>query len=105
MAEPLPEPVGPGVGERDIAFRLADPNHRLAGVRLAHELDLPGQPVDFGYDEGTWKLDLPRPPVHRMEYHLTLRYPDGGTETTTDPTNPVLTRGVFGDKSVLSMPE
>jgi enterochelin esterase family protein len=109
MAEPLPEPVavGPRVGEREIAFTLADPHRRLAGVRLAHELDLPDQPVDFGYDhpDGVWKLRLPRPPVHRMEYHLTLRYPDGGTETTTDPTNPVLARGVFGDKSVLSMPE
>jgi enterochelin esterase-like enzyme len=107
MAEPLPETVavGPRVGERDIAFTLADPHRRLAGVRLAHELDLPGQPVEFGYEDGTWTLRLPRPPVHRMEYQLTLRYPDGGTETTTDPTNPMLTPGAFGDKSVLTMPE
>jgi enterochelin esterase family protein len=72
---------------------------------LNHELDLPGQPVDFGYDQqaGTWTLTLPLPAVRRMEYQLTLRYPDGGTETTTDPTNPVLTPGAFGDKSVLTM--
>jgi enterochelin esterase family protein len=99
--------VGPRVGAHEIAFSLADPHHRLSGVQLVHHLDLPGQPTRFRYDEpsGAWVLRLPRPPIHRMEYQLTLRYPDGGEETTTDPTNPVLTPGVFGDKSVLVMPE
>jgi enterochelin esterase-like enzyme len=106
MAEPLPEQVavGPRVGDHEIVFSLADPSHRLAGIRLNHELDLPGQPVDFSYEQQAWTLRLPLPPVKRMEYQLTLRYPDGGAETTTDPTNPVLTPGAFGDKSVLTMP-
>jgi enterochelin esterase family protein len=93
------------VGAQDITFSLADPQHQLAGVRLRHELDLPGVPVDFGYADGAWELTLPRPPVRRMEYRLELTYPDGGTETVTDPTNPVLTPGAFGDKSVLVMPD
>ena len=109
MAEPrTPEVgVGPRVGAHEIAFSLADPQHRLAGVRLEHHLDLPGQPTQFRYDEptGSWVLTLPRPPILRMEYQLTLRYPDGGEETTTDPTNPVVTPGVFGDKSMLIMPD
>src|SRR3982074_1255408 len=89
--------VGPRVGAHDIAFSLADPQHRLSGVGLSHNLDLPGHPTRFRHDEpsGTWTLTLPRPPIRRMEYQLTLRYPDGSEETTTDPTNPVLTPGVF----------
>jgi enterochelin esterase family protein len=99
--------VGPRVGAGEITFSLADPQHQLTGVRLMHNFDLPGQPTQFRYDEptGAWTLTLPRPPVRRMEYQLTLRYRDGSEETTTDPTNPVLTPGVFGDKSVLVMPD
>jgi enterochelin esterase-like enzyme len=109
MADPYPttNAVGPRVGAHEIAFSLADPHRSLAGVRLVHELDLPGQNVDFHFDEatGSWHMTLPRPPIRRMEYQLTLIRPDGGTETTTDPTNPVLTPGAFGDKSVLGMPD
>ena len=107
MVEPHTDEVavGPRVGEREIAFTLADPQHRLTGVRLMHDLDLAGQPTEFRYEEPAWTLTIPRPPVHRMEYQLTLRYPDGSEETTTDPTNPVLTPGVFGDKSVLVTPD
>ena len=99
--------VGPRVGASEITFSLADPHHQLTGVRLVHNLDLPSQPTQFRYDEpaGSWTLTLPRPPIRRMEYQLTLRYADGTEETTTDPTNPVLTPGVFGDKSVLIAPE
>ncbi|HEU5471443.1 MAG TPA: alpha/beta hydrolase-fold protein [Actinophytocola sp.] len=108
MAEPhaLPVAVGPRVTADEIVFALPDPGHRLAGVRLAHELNLPGLPVEFGFDEaaGAWTLTIPRPPVRRMEYRLELRHPDGGTENGTDPTNPVRTPGAFGDKSVLTMP-
>jgi enterochelin esterase family protein len=109
MADPngAPVPVGPRVGAHEIAFTLADPQKSLVGVRLAHELDLPGQDVEFRYDDPSrsWTLVLPRPAVRRMEYQLTLQHADGGAETTTDPTNPVLTPGAFGDKSVLGMPE
>ncbi|HEV2781117.1 MAG TPA: alpha/beta hydrolase-fold protein [Actinophytocola sp.] len=109
MAEPhaAPVAVGPRVGDETIAFSLADPNRRLVGVELRHELDLPGQDTRFGYDEtaGAWTLTLPRPPIRRMEYQLTLYHPDGASETVTDPTNPVLTPGAFGDKSVLGMPD
>jgi enterochelin esterase-like enzyme len=101
-----PVAVGPRVGDHAIAFSLADPNRQLLGVQLVHELDLPGQDTRFGYDHttGAWTLTLPRPAVRRMEYQLTLHHPDGASETTTDPTNPVLTPGAFGDKSVLGMP-
>ena len=109
MADPYAEPVavGPRVGTDEITFSLADPQRTLVGVRLAHELDLPGQDVEFRFDEatGAWRLRLPRPPVRRLEYKLELRHPDGGVEATTDPTNPVVTPGAFGDKSVLGMPD
>ncbi|HET9143257.1 alpha/beta hydrolase [Actinophytocola sp.] len=107
MAEPraLPVAAGPQVGAREIVFSLSDPDRRLAGVRLAHELDLPGADVEFRFDGGLWQLCLPRPPVWRMEYKLALRHPDGGTEDITDPGNPLTAPGAFGAKSVLRMPE
>jgi enterochelin esterase-like enzyme len=108
MAEPHVTPVvaGPRAGDDHVAFSLADPSHRLAGVRLVQDLGIPAETLDFRRDEpaGCWTLVLPRPAVHRMEYQLELHHPDGGTETTTDPTNPVLAPGAFGDKSVLEMP-
>jgi enterochelin esterase-like enzyme len=109
MTEPPAEPAvaGPRVGAEDIVFSLADPDRRLDGVRLAHELTLPGLDPEFRFDDATgcWRLALPRPPVWRMEYRLALRHRDGGGEDIVDPGNPVVTPGAFGDKSVLTMPD
>ena len=90
-----------------MAFRLADPERRLAGVRLVQEVGLPGELLDFAYDDGdrAWHLGLPRPPVWRLEYRLELRHPDGHTEVTCDPDNPRRVGGAFGDKSVLEFPD
>ncbi len=109
MVEPRvtsPAP-GPRVGADTIAFALPDPGRGLAAVRLEQELGLPGEALDFRYDEasGGWTLTLPRPPVHRMEYRLQLLHPDGAVETINDPASPGYAPGAFGDKSVLEMPE
>src|SRR5947207_8261919 len=93
------------VGTDTMAFRLADPDRALAGVRLAQHVGIPGELLDFGYDAGEWRLVLPRPPVWRLEYKLELRHPDGGTEEICDPGNPRRVGGAFGDKSVLEFPE
>jgi enterochelin esterase family protein len=67
---------------------------------LAQELRRPRLGPPFVFDDGEWRLRLPRPPVDRLEYLLAL---DG--ELQPDPTNPLRAPGPFGDKSVLEWPE
>src|SRR3989440_8927751 len=95
------------VGTDTMAFRLADPDRRLSGVRLVQHVGILGELLDFDYDTdaGTWRLSLPRPPVQRLEYRLEMRHPDGGTEEVCDPGNPRRVGGAFGDKSVLEFPD
>jgi enterochelin esterase family protein len=95
------------VGTDTMAFRLADPDRRLSGVRLVQHVGIPGELLDFDYDTGAgaWRLRLPRPPVWRLEYRLELRHPDGRTDEVCDPGNPRRVGGAFGDKSVLEFPD
>ncbi|MCW2777371.1 MAG: putative esterase [Frankiales bacterium] len=96
----------PEVLPRQLVFRLSDPERRLAGVRLQQDVRLPGEQLGFTRSEdGTWELRVPRPGVDRMEYSFELQHEGGGSEWVTDPANPARTRGAFGDKSVLEMPE
>jgi len=88
----------------EAAFRLPDPAHRLAGVRLRPDVRIPGGPLDFRHDGDGWELIIGRPPVSRMEYLVELRYPGGGSEITTDPGNPRQVAGAFGPKSVIEFP-
>src|SRR5918992_650141 len=90
-----------------LTFRFADPDRHLAGVRLYQEVGIPGDLLDFSYDDAdrAWHLRVPRPPVWRMEYRLELRHHDGGTETILDPDNPRRVESAYGDKSVLTCPE
>ena len=95
-------PSGPMVTPTEVTFRFPDPDARLSGVRLAQQVRVPGDRLDFCRRGGTWQLTLPRPPVQRMEYRLELRHhPDGGVEEVCDPANPLRAPGAFGDKSVL----
>ncbi len=88
-----------------VTFRHADPDHRLAGVRLSQEVRVPGDQLDFARTPQGWELRLPRPSVWRMEYRLELRHPDGGREEVCDPANPLRAPGAFGEKSVLEFPD
>jgi enterochelin esterase-like enzyme len=101
-----PVTVGPEVGAHKITFTLADPDRRLFGVHLEQEAGIPEDATHFRYDDASrcWHLTIARPAVQRMEYKLRLHHPDGSTETMTDPTNPLVAPGAFGDKSVLEMP-
>ncbi len=85
-------------------FRVPDPGHRLAGVRLSQDVRIPGDRLDFHRAGEGWTLVIGRPPVTRMEYLLEFRYPDGGSHTITDPGNPRQVQGAFGPKSVLEFP-
>jgi enterochelin esterase-like enzyme len=74
----------------------------VTGVRLWQDLNLP-EPLDFTSAADCWELRLPLPPVDRLEYLYEVAGP-GGTETITDPTNPDVVAGAFGDHSWLAMP-
>ncbi len=93
------------ISERTVTFWLADPERRLAGVRLVQDVRIPGDRLGFRRGGGDgWELDIDRPPVNRMEYLLELRQQNGGVETVLDPANPRQVAGAFGPKSVLEFP-
>ena len=79
----------------------------LRAVRFRSALVKRGDPPEFRRRGRslTWELTLPRPVgVDRVEYLLELVRTDGATELVTDPANPLLVPGPFGDKSVLELP-
>lgn len=84
----------------EVVFRLADAEHALESLRLWQELGIPGDQLDFKPVEYGWELRLARPSAHRMEYMFEL--PSG--EMITDPTNPRVVGGAFGEHSWLPMP-
>jgi enterochelin esterase-like enzyme len=95
---------GPRVEGTRVVFSMPDPDRALAGVRLWQEVGLPADQLDFSYAAGRWRLAVERPAVTRMEYQFELAHPGGDRETVTDPGNPLLVGGAFGDKSVVEFP-
>jgi enterochelin esterase-like enzyme len=84
----------------EVVFRLADPSHAYTGVRLWQELGLAAELLEFKPVDYGWELRLPRPSVHRMEYMFDIA--DVGMQT--DPTNPRVVGGAFGEHSWLPLP-
>ena len=85
-------------------FSLPDPRRALRRVALLHELVRP-RDVEFERSDGGFELELPRPPVDRLEYLLAVEGRDGDTQVTPDPANPLQADGPFGPKSVVEFPE
>jgi enterochelin esterase family protein len=94
------QPQVSAVEGAEVVFRLADPEHALGGVRLWQELGLAAELLEFKPVGYGWELRLPRPSVHRMEYLFDL----DETGTITDPTNPRVVGGAFGEHSWLPLP-
>jgi enterochelin esterase family protein len=87
-----------------MSFRLPDPEHRLAGVRL--RCGILGDPeLQFQADVRRWELRVPRPDAGRIEYKFEVTRPGGGSEWICDPGNPRRAPGGFGDSSVLWCPD
>jgi enterochelin esterase-like enzyme len=100
MAVPAPAP------DDEIALTFRGPRG-LRAVRFRSDLVKRGHPPEFRRRGRslTWELRLARPVgVDRVEYLLELVHTDGATELVTDPVNPLLAPGPFGDKSVLELP-
>jgi enterochelin esterase-like enzyme len=89
-------------GERELVFRLPDPEDRYSHVRM--HSDLPGAARELGRRGRTWAVRFPRPPVDRLEYQFEVVHRDGGSEWICDPSNEERASGAFGDKSVLTLP-
>jgi enterochelin esterase-like enzyme len=87
-----------------MTFELRDAPRRLHGVRLVEEIGLAG-PLEFARTGPTWRLDVPRPDVDRMEYLFEIDDRRGRRSTITDAANPRRVDGAFGAKSVLEFPE
>ncbi|ADB29980.1 putative esterase [Kribbella flavida DSM 17836] len=96
----MPDEVKSAVEGAEVVFRLADPEHALPGVRLWEELGLAAEQLEFKPVPYGWELRLPRPSVHRMEYLFDVA--DAGMRT--DPTNPRVVGGAFGEHSWLPLP-
>ncbi|TDD18754.1 esterase [Kribbella turkmenica] len=95
----MPE-VMSAVEGAEVVFRLGDPSHAFAGVKLWQELGLAAELLEFKPVDYGWELRVPRPSVHRMEYLFDVA--DVGMQT--DPTNPRVVGGAFGEHSWLPLP-
>jgi enterochelin esterase-like enzyme len=87
-----------------VLLRLVDPDARYSAVRLCSDLPLPEGARAYARLNGEWRLELPPPPVARLEYQLEVVHRGGGTERLCDPGNPHRAPGAFGEKSVLLFP-
>lgn len=104
-AVPSPAPCS----DARLRLRLPDPGRRWQRVTLAPEADLP-RVLGVGPDalvaqhqNGGWLVDLPRPPLARLEYRFAVTGHDGGQELVCDP-GAASVRTPFGDRSVIELP-
>ncbi|MBP6995152.1 MAG: hypothetical protein KBB39_03310 [Phycicoccus sp.] len=93
---------GPRLLDESVHFRFPADDASVTGVRLEADRAVPG-PRDFRRDDDGWILRVPRPEVQRLEYRLEVAR-GMSHETILDPTNAVMVRAVFGDRSVLELP-
>lgn len=96
--------VATAVEGGQVVFRLADPERRLAAVR-ARLRGIPVADVELGRVDGGWEARVPCPPVRRLEYRFELVDAAGNTVTRTDPGNPVVAGGPFGETSWIPLPD
>ncbi len=88
-----------------LRWSLPDPDRALAAVRLQQHAGLDRAAVGFARDGDEWVLEVPRPPIDRIEYQLELHWADGRVETVPDPGNPLPGGRGFRQPSVLELPE
>jgi enterochelin esterase-like enzyme len=92
----------PKLLDAHLRFRYDDADPAITGVALECDPVVPG-PRELRRDTDGWVLELPRPPLDRLEYRFTVRR-DDATDVVVDPSNPVTVATAFGDRSVVEMP-
>jgi enterochelin esterase family protein len=96
--------AGPIVEQGRISFRLPDPGHGVAGVRLFTDRGFPATHDRFAREGNGWALTIDAPALDRFEYAFELELDDGGRGLVTDDANPRRAPGAFGEKSVVELP-
>jgi enterochelin esterase-like enzyme len=94
----------PVAADGSVRITLVDEDHALAGARLYQELQRPYDGPELAWHDGVWSAELPARGALRIEYLLSVRYPDGRVATGPDPANPARAPGPFGEKSVIELP-
>lgn len=104
----MPSPAPSSEGR--LRLRLPDPGRRFERVTLAPEADLARvlgvspDALEAQRHDGGWLVDLPRPPLARLEYRFAVTGVGGrGEELVCDPAAPRV-RTAFGDRSVVELP-
>lgn len=94
--------MAPKLLDDHVRFRFSQTDPAITAVTLDCDRAIQGG-RGLGRTEGGWELRLPRPPVQRLEYRLTVTR-GGASDTVLDPDNPLRVATAFGDRSVLEMP-
>jgi enterochelin esterase-like enzyme len=97
-------PDPPKVLDRWVRFRVADPDHRFAGLTLECDAVVKGAGRSFSRRGGRWELRIPRPSLARLEYQLGVVDHRGQASSQLDPANPLRVDTAFGQKSVVELP-
>lgn len=92
----------PTLVDTRLRFRYDEDDPTVTGVALECDRVVPG-PRELQRDDRGWVLDLPRPPLDRVEYRLAVRRGER-TDVVLDPANPATVPTAFGDRSVLELP-
>lgn len=85
-----------------VRFRLDLDDPSVTAVDLDCDRAVAG-PRSLGRDDDGWVLDLPHPPLQRLEYRFRVARGDAA-ETVLDPGNPLTVATAFGDRSVVELP-
>ncbi|MEO5610898.1 MAG: alpha/beta hydrolase-fold protein [Ornithinibacter sp.] len=85
-----------------VRFRFETDDPAVSAVSLDCDAVVAGR-RDFSRAGQAWVLDLPRPPLTRLEYRYAVRAGED-VSVVLDPDNPMTVSTAFGDRSVLEMP-
>jgi len=96
--------MGSAVAGDQVRFWLSDPGETVVDVRVWLDLEHHLEPPAMRRAGGRWVVEIPRPPVQRLEYLYQLRYADGSKTQLCDPDNPRSVPTAFGAHSVLEFP-
>lgn len=99
-------PQPPEVSAEGVLFTYRDTRPSVRGLHLAHVMSAVHTDTEFERigRRREWRLWVPRPPVDRFEYGLSVHHKDGD-EWLLDPANPNVAANPLGATSVIEFPD
>ncbi|HET7476335.1 MAG TPA: alpha/beta hydrolase-fold protein [Dermatophilaceae bacterium] len=91
----------PKVLDGVVRFRVPDAGYDSVELMCDRAITLPSNA--FRLHDGVWELRVPRPPLRRFEYQLSVRDATGRRDIL-DPSNPATVPTAFGQRSVCELP-